>query len=69
MVHLAPPLVEAMKGDLAGRPMSQAMAVFGISENSWVKVLDGCPIRKSVAERLMTLYASRGRLCPPRAGD
>ncbi|MBJ7437785.1 MAG: hypothetical protein JHD35_02005 [Sphingopyxis sp.] len=46
-------LVERMREQLPAQTPPCVMATFGISMNSWVKLRDDLPVRRSLAERLV----------------
>ncbi|WP_336959725.1 hypothetical protein [Sphingobium aquiterrae] len=46
-------VVDDMRIMLRAQTPECIMATFGISMNTWVKIRDGHPIRRSVAERLL----------------
>nr|WP_213980321.1 hypothetical protein [Sphingomonas sp. dw_22] len=46
-------VVDHMRGMLRAQTPECIMATFGISMNTWVKIRDGHPIRRSVAERML----------------
>lgn len=50
---LAPAIVAKMKRVATGRTDEALNATFGISYNTWRKVMAGIPIRASVARRLV----------------
>jgi len=49
--------VSLMRREIAGQTDEVLMRQFGISYNTWRKVRDGEPIRRSVAERLESRLA------------
>src|SRR3546814_3513007 len=46
-------VVEVMRSNLQAQTATCVMNSFGISVNTWTKLRDGKPIRRSVAERLI----------------
>lgn len=53
VVRIDSAVARKMQSALESRSPNAVMARFGISMNTWTKVRNGEPIRRSVAERLM----------------
>jgi len=51
--YLNPRLVEKLRGQLRAQTAECVMETFGISVRTWMKMRDGMPVRRSVAERLL----------------
>ncbi len=57
--------VSLMKREITGQTDEALMRQFGISYNTWRKVREGQPIRRSVADRLESRLATRRSSTPP----
>lgn len=53
MLRIPEATVRRMRSELRAQTPDCITSTFGISMNTWTKVRDGHPIRRSVAERLM----------------
>src|SRR3546814_5291853 len=59
-------VVEVMRSNLQAQTATCVMNSFGISVNTWTKLRDGKPIRRSVAERLIGRLGRVGGYLPER---
>src|SRR3546814_17927188 len=59
-------VVEVMRSNLQAQTATCVMNSFGISVNTWTKLRDGKPIRRSVAERLIGRLGRVGGYLPAR---
>lgn len=51
--YLNPRLVKKLRSQLRAQTAECVMETFGISVRTWMKMRDGMPVRRSVAERLL----------------
>lgn len=61
LVHISAEVAEKMRSRLPAQTSVAITGVFGISQNTWVKIRDGHPIRRLVGERLLKRLASQER--------
>ena len=61
LVHISAEIAERMRRRLSAQTSVAITDAFGISQNTWVKIRDGYPIRRSVGERLLRRLASQER--------
>lgn len=59
MLYIDPEAVAWMRERLPAQTNEAITATFGISQNTWVKIRDGLPIRRSVGERLLARLNSQ----------
>jgi len=64
MLTVPPDLVAAMRQALPPGHPSRVMQAYGISWNTWNKLRDHQPIRRSVAKRLLERIGTDGALIP-----
>jgi len=57
MIRIPAETVALMRAQLPAQTNDAISATFGISQNTWVKIRDGEPIRRSVGERLIARLA------------
>ena len=57
LVQIPDEVAAMMRSRLPAQTSEAITAAFGISQNTWVKIRDGHPIRRSVGERLLQRLA------------
>jgi hypothetical protein len=60
LLRIEPEIVALMRSRLPAQTNESISATFGISQNTWIKIRDGHPIRRSVGERLLERLADCG---------
>lgn len=61
LVRVAPEAVARMQRDLEGHTHALLTSRFGISYNTWRKLVAGRPVRASVAQRLLARLSALDR--------
>ena len=59
MKYLGPDLIGRMQAELKDKCGEPKALVLGIGNNTWAKILDGEPVRASVADRLLERFGAR----------